>query len=90
LSPIVVVLKKNGKMRICIDFIKLNTATKKDPYPLLFTYEMLNIIVGHEAYFFLDVYSGYHQMFRALEDKYKTTFVTNWRTFIWKVMSFGV
>jgi hypothetical protein len=34
LSPIVVVLKKNGNLRICVDFKKLNKATKKDPYPL--------------------------------------------------------
>ncbi len=46
LSPIVIVPKKNGKLKMYIDFRKLNVATKKDPYPLLFTYEMLNIIVG--------------------------------------------
>jgi hypothetical protein len=34
LSPIVVILKKNGNLRICVDFKKLNKATKKDPYPL--------------------------------------------------------
>ena len=34
LSPIVVVLKKNGKLRICVNFKRLNAATKKDPYPL--------------------------------------------------------
>jgi hypothetical protein len=36
LSPIVVVLKKNGKLRICVDFKKLNKANKKNPYPLAF------------------------------------------------------
>jgi hypothetical protein len=46
LSPIVVVPKKNGKLKIYIDFLKLNTTTKKDPYPLPFTYEVLNIVVG--------------------------------------------
>ncbi len=53
LSPMVVVPKKNGKLKICIDFRKLNTATKKDLYPLPFTNEVLNIIAGYEAYFFL-------------------------------------
>jgi hypothetical protein len=57
LSPIVIVPKKNGKLKICIDFKKLNVATKKDPYPLPFTDEMLNIVVGYEAYSFLDGYS---------------------------------
>jgi len=50
LSPIVVVPKENGKLRICIDFKKLNVATNKDPYPLSFTNEVLNIIIGYEAY----------------------------------------
>ncbi len=75
LSPIVVVPKKNGKLRICIDFIKLNVATKKDPYPLPFTNEMLNTLVGYEAYFFLDGYSRYHQITIAPKDIYKTAFV---------------
>jgi hypothetical protein len=90
LSPIVVVPKKNGKLIICIDFKKLNVATKKDPYPLPFTNEVLNIVVGYEAYFFLDGYLGYHQISVALEDKYKITFVINQGAFMWKVMPFGV
>ncbi len=61
LSPIVILPKKNGKLRICIDFRKLNVATKKDPYPLPFTNEMLNTITRYEAYSFVDGYSRYHQ-----------------------------
>jgi hypothetical protein len=57
LSPIVVVPKKNDKLKICIDFRKLNVATNKDPYPLHFTDEVLNIVVGYETYSFLDGYS---------------------------------
>jgi hypothetical protein len=57
LSPIIVVTKKNGKLKIYIDFKKINVATKKDPYPLPFTNEVLNTIVGFEAYSFLDGYS---------------------------------
>ncbi len=53
-SPIVVVPKKNGKLRICIDFIKVNVAIKKNSYPLPFTYEVLNTITGYDAYAFLD------------------------------------
>jgi hypothetical protein len=77
LSPIVVVPKKNGKIRICIDFKKLNATTKKDPYPLPFTDEVLNIVIGNEAYSFLDGYLGYHQISIALEYRYKIAFVTN-------------
>ncbi len=51
---------------------------------------MLNTITWYEAYSFLDGYSGYHQMFIALEYKYKIAFVTDWGVFIWKVMLFGV
>ncbi len=82
--------KKNGKLRICVDFRKLNKATKKNPYPLPFFDEVLNIIVGYEAYSFLDGYLGYHQIYIALKDKYKKTFVIDWGAFVWMVMSFGV
>jgi hypothetical protein len=77
LSPIVVVPKKNGKQRICINFKKLNATIKKDPYPLPFTDGMLNMITWYETYSFLDGYSRYHQMFMAPKDRYKTTFVIN-------------
>jgi hypothetical protein len=60
LSPLVVVPKKNGKLRICIDFIKLNVATKKDPCPLPFIDEILNTVARSEAYFFLDGYLRFH------------------------------
>jgi hypothetical protein len=50
LSPIVVIPKKNGKLKIYIDFRKLNVATKKDPYPLPFTNGVLNIVIWYEAY----------------------------------------
>ncbi len=62
LSPIVVVSKKNGKLRICVDFRKLNVATKKYPYPLHFTNEVSNTIEGHDVHSFLDGDFGYHQI----------------------------
>ncbi len=62
LSPIVIIPKKNGKLGMCIDFKKLNVARKKDPQPLPFTYEMLNIVAWYEPYSFLDEYSRYHQI----------------------------
>jgi hypothetical protein len=57
LSPVVVVPKKNWKIKNYVDFRKLNKATKKDPYPLPFFDEVLNIVIGYEAYSFLDGYS---------------------------------
>jgi hypothetical protein len=72
-----VLLKKNGKLRIYIDFKKLNVATKKDPYPLPFIDEVLNTKTRYEAYSFLDGYSKYHQISIAPEDKYNIAFVTD-------------
>jgi len=60
LSFIVVVLKKNGKFKICVNFKKLTTTTKKDPYPLPFTNEVINTIVGHEVYTVLNGLFRYH------------------------------
>ncbi len=82
LSPIIIIPKKNGKLKICIDFKKLNATTKKDPYSLPFIDEVLNTVVGYEAYYFLDGYSRYHQISIALEDRYKTAFVIDWGVFI--------
>ncbi len=50
LSPIIIIPKKNGKLKIYIDFRKLNATTKKDSYQLPFTDEMLNTILGYETF----------------------------------------
>ncbi len=75
LSPIVVMLKKNGKLRIYLDFKKLNATTKKDAYPLPFIDGVINIVTRHEVYTFLDGLFGYHQISITLEDRYKIAFV---------------
>ncbi len=75
LSPIVVVTKKNGKLKICVDFKKLNKATKKIPYLLPFSDEVLHIGTWYEAHSFLNGYLGYQQIFITPKDRYKTTFV---------------
>jgi hypothetical protein len=77
LSPIVVIPKKNGKLRICVDFRRLNKATKKDPYLLPFTNEVLDSVARHEMYSFLDGFSGYHHIKIAPEDRHKTTLITD-------------
>ena len=90
LSPIVVVPKKNGKLRICVDFKRLNTTTKKDPYPLSFTNEVLDTVDGYAAYSFIDCFSGYHQVHIHENDRYKTAFITEWGAYVWIVMLFGL
>ncbi|OAE24162.1 hypothetical protein AXG93_2752s1770 [Marchantia polymorpha subsp. ruderalis] len=89
-SPIVIVKKKNGKLRVCVDYKKLNAVTKKDYYPLPFIDEILEEVAGHEWYSFGDGYSGYNQIQIALEDQLKTTFTTPWGTFAFRVMPFGL
>jgi hypothetical protein len=83
-------LKKNGELRIYVDFRKLNVATKKDLYLLFFINKVINIIARHKVYTFLVGFLGYHQISIAFEDQHKTTFVTNWGAFVWVVMPFGV
>jgi len=81
LSPIVV-SKKNGKLKIYMDFQwLLNVATKKDPYPLPFTEEVLDEMAGHEVYSFLDGFCNYYHIMITLENKYKTTFIIDWGAF---------
>ena len=67
--------------RICIDYQKLNKATRKDHFPLPFLDKMLDRLVGHEYYCFLDRYSDYNQIAIALEDQKKTTFTCPYGTF---------
>ncbi len=68
LSPIVIVLKKNKKLKIYVDFRKLNATIKKDPCPLPFTNEVINIVAKHDVYAFLDGFFGYHKISIQLED----------------------
>ncbi len=87
-----IAIKQNIDKLLIVVWIskKLNKATKKNPYPLPFFNEVLNTITWYEAYSFLDGYLRDHQIFIALEDRYKTTFVTYRGAFVWMVMPFGV
>lgn len=88
--PIVVVKKKNGKLRVCVDYKKLNAVTRKDYYPLPFIDEILEEVAGHEWYSFGDGYSGYNQLRIFSEHQHLTTFTTPWGTFAFRVMPFGL
>ncbi|XP_070020654.1 uncharacterized protein [Nicotiana sylvestris] len=76
--------------RICIDYRKLNNATRKDQFPLPFIDQMLDRLAGQEYYYFLDGYSGYNQIVIALEDQEKTTFTCPYGTYAFKRMPFGL
>lgn len=89
-SPMVLVKKKNGKLRVCVDYRKLNARTQKDHFPLPFITSILEEVAGHDLYTFMDGYSGYNQVSIAVEDRHKTAFTTPWGTFVWHVMPFGL
>ena len=75
---------------MCIDYGKLNTATKKDHYPLPFIDQMLDRLARHSHYCFLDGYSGYNQIAIAPEDQEKTTYTCPYSTFAFRRMPFGL
>ena len=75
---------------VCIDYRKLNAVTRKDHFPLPFIDQMLERLVGHPYYCFLDGYSGYNQIPIAPEDQEKTTFTCPFRTFAYRRMPFGL
>ena len=89
-ANIVPVPKKDGKVRMCVDYRDLNRASPKDNFPL----PHINILVHNTTNFalfsFMDGFSGYNQIKMAAEDMEKTTFVTRWGTLCYKVMSFGL
>ncbi|KAJ4718833.1 DNA-directed DNA polymerase [Melia azedarach] len=76
--------------RVCIDYRKLNKATRKDHFPLQFIDQMLERLAGHSHYCFLDGYSGYNQVPIAPEDQEKTTFICPYGTFAFRRMPFGL
>ena len=76
--------------RVCIDYRKLNTATRKDHFPLPFLDQMLDRLTGHPHFCFLDGYSGYNQIAIAPEDQEKTTFTCPFGTFAFRRMPFGL
>jgi hypothetical protein len=83
--------KKQGRgIRICIELRKLNDACLHDLFPTPFTDEVLENVVGHEAYSFTDGFSGYHEIKIAQEDRYKTTFVMEWGSYQYTIMPFGL
>ncbi|GJU26405.1 reverse transcriptase domain-containing protein [Tanacetum coccineum] len=75
---------------ICIDYRKLNNATRKDHFPLPFIDQMLERLAGHEYYCFLDGFFGYFQIPIAFEDQEKTTFTCPYQTFAYKRMPYGL
>ena len=80
LANVVIVRKKNGKWRMCVDFIDWNKHCPKDPNPLPRIDKLVDIAAGCEMMSLLDCFSGYHQIWLNPEDEEKTSFITPGKT----------
>ncbi|XP_069361223.1 uncharacterized protein [Maniola hyperantus] len=89
-SPIIVVPKKNGELRLCVDFRALNKKTHKDKYPMPLIEDQINSLSGQSFYTTLDLASGYHQIPIAENCKHITAFVTPDGHFEYNRMPFGL
>ncbi|KAL7868535.1 hypothetical protein SRHO_G00099190 [Serrasalmus rhombeus] len=89
-SPIVLVKKKDGSLRMCVDYRLLNSKTRKDAFPLPRIDESLDALSGACWFSTLDLASGYNQVPVAEQDKPKTAFCTPFGLFEWNRMPFGL
>ena len=88
-APIVLV-KKDGKTRFCVDYHKLNNATRKDAYPLPRIDDTLDTLLGSKWFSTLDLISGYWQVELNPETREKLAFCTTEGLFEFNVMPFGL
>ena len=89
-SPIVLVSKKDGSIRFCVDYRKVNGITRKDAYPLPRVDDTLDTLSGSKWFSTLDLISGYWQVEVEEKDREKTAFCTPDGLFEFKVMPFGL
>ena len=82
--------KKDGKVRMCVDYRDLNRASPKDNFSLSHIDTLVDNMAKHSLFSFMDGFLGYNQIIMALEDMEKTKFLTIWGTLCYKVMPFGL
>ena len=90
LSNVVVVPKKRGKWRVCVDYTDLNEACPNDSFPLLHIDQIVDSATGHGTLSFMDAFSGYHQIPNHPLDTEKMTFITPHGLYCYNVMPFGL
>ena len=89
-APLVIVRKRDGKIRLCVDYRRLNAKTARDAFPLPRIEESFDALVGAKYFSSLDLVSGYHQIAMAEEDREKTAFITPFGLFEHNRMAFGL
>jgi hypothetical protein len=89
-APILFVKKKDGSLRLCVDFRRLNKISKKDCYPLPLISDLLDSPGKAQIYTKIDLRHAYHLVHIREGDEWETTFHTKYRSFEWLVMPFGL
>ena len=89
-APLVLVPKKGGEWRMCVDFRELNQITKKDAYPLPLIDSLMRMFEGSSYFSTLDLKAGYHQVRMVDQDREKTAFITPFGLYQFIVMPFGL
>ena len=89
-ANIVLMPKKDGKVRMCVDCWDLNRASPKDNFPLPHIDTLIDNTASNMFFSFMDGFSGYNQIKMAKKDKAKIAFTTHWGTYAYDVMPFGL